>query len=261
MSIDYKNLPKNLKGIKFDDVLSTIKTGLIDFLEKQALKVSPRLKKHILTLKNDIDMIDNNPFEGHKNPFKIYLNNVFMDNKKTTELWGSGISRELGPRIPLELLDKFYKTIIPFEKSDGTEFSVDYQNLLFLGGITFKAIYDVNIASLLEAQEGGKKSAKKKYTKKSKKKSKKKKSVKKSKNKKSVKKSKKKKTVKKSKKKKSVKKSKTKTSKYTKKKCQSLLSKKIKLNSRKFSNHKQAIAVSYSQIKKKYPRCKKHFKY
>ena len=46
-----------------------------------------------------------------------------------------------------------------------------------------------------------------------------------------------------------------------KKRCSSLLSKKIKLNSKKFSNHKQTIAVSYSQVKKKYPSCKKYFKY
>ena len=61
---------------------------------------------------------------------------------------------------------------------------------------------------------------------------------------------------------KSTKKKSVRKSKYmTKKKCQSLLSKKIKLNSKKFTNHKQAIAISYSQVKKKNPRCKKYFKY
>ena len=126
--------------------------------------------------------------------------------------------------------------------------SIDYKNLRKnLKNIKFDNLlstiksgliteHDVNIPALLEAQIGGKKSRKSKQ-----------------KNKKSF---------KKSKKKKSVKKSKTKTSKYmTKKKCQSLLSKQIKKNSRKFSNHKQAIAVAYSQIKKKYPSCKKQFKY
>jgi len=153
--------------------------------------------------------------------------------------------------------------------------SIDYKNLRKnLKNIKFDNLlstiksgliteHDVNIPALLEAQIGGKKSRKSKQkNKKSFKKSKNKKSFKKSKKKKSVKKSKNKKSFKKSKKKKSVKKSKTKTSKYmTKKKCQSLLSKQIKKNSRKFSNHKQAIAVAYSQIKKKYPSCKKQFKY
>jgi len=46
----------------------------------------------------------------------------------------------------------------------------------------------------------------------------------------------------------------------TKKKCKSLLSKQIKKNSKKYSNHKQAIAIAYSQIKRKHKNCKKHFK-
>lgn len=48
---------------------------------------------------------------------------------------------------------------------------------------------------------------------------------------------------------------------YTTKKCKSLLKDKIKINMREYKqgrwlNPKQAIAVSFSQIKKKYPKCK-----
>ena len=44
-------------------------------------------------------------------------------------------------------------------------------------------------------------------------------------------------------------------------KCKSELKEKIRLNMReynkgRYSNRKQAIAVAYSQIKKKYPQCK-----
>ena len=43
--------------------------------------------------------------------------------------------------------------------------------------------------------------------------------------------------------------------------CKTALKEKIKINMReynngKYSNRKQAIAVAYSQIKKKYPQCK-----
>jgi uncharacterized Zn finger protein (UPF0148 family) len=43
--------------------------------------------------------------------------------------------------------------------------------------------------------------------------------------------------------------------------CKKKLSNKIRFNIRegKFKSRKQAIAVSYSQIKKKYPECKKYF--
>ena len=51
----------------------------------------------------------------------------------------------------------------------------------------------------------------------------------------------------------------------TKLKCRELLSNKIRLNTRewkkgKFKSRKQAIAVSYSQIKNKFPDCKRYFK-
>lgn len=47
---------------------------------------------------------------------------------------------------------------------------------------------------------------------------------------------------------------------FTKKNCKCRLSQKIKINihERKFSP-KQAIAISYSQTKKKYPLCKRFF--
>ena len=51
---------------------------------------------------------------------------------------------------------------------------------------------------------------------------------------------------------------------FTKKKCRELLSKKIKLNMIEYKKGKwvsraQAIAVSYRQITKKYPKCKRFF--
>lgn len=47
--------------------------------------------------------------------------------------------------------------------------------------------------------------------------------------------------------------------------CKNLLSKKISINMRelkkgKFKNRAQAIAVSYSQVKKKYPSCAKMYR-
>jgi hypothetical protein len=52
---------------------------------------------------------------------------------------------------------------------------------------------------------------------------------------------------------------------YSKKNCKSKLSRKIKINmkeykSGRYKSRQQALAVSYSQIKKKYPRCKRFFK-
>ena len=52
---------------------------------------------------------------------------------------------------------------------------------------------------------------------------------------------------------------------FTKAKCKELLKEKIKINmeewkSGKFVSQKQALAVSYSQIKKKYPGCRRFFK-
>ena len=64
----------------------------------------------------------------------------------------------------------------------------------------------------------------------------------------------------KSTKRKSIKRKSRKSVYMTKKKCKSLLSKQIKKNSKKYSNHKQAIAIAYSQIKRKHKNCKKHFK-
>ena len=54
------------------------------------------------------------------------------------------------------------------------------------------------------------------------------------------------------------------TKRKTKSKCRQYLNDKIKINMKEykqglFSNRKQAIAVSYSQITKKYPHCKKTF--
>jgi hypothetical protein len=53
----------------------------------------------------------------------------------------------------------------------------------------------------------------------------------------------------------------------TKQKCRDVLSKKIGINMREYKSKsspikspKQAIAVSYSQVKKKYPSCKRFFK-
>lgn len=48
------------------------------------------------------------------------------------------------------------------------------------------------------------------------------------------------------------------------KECKKRLSNKIRINMKEFKrgryvSRKQAIAVSYSQIKKKYPECKKYF--
>ena len=49
------------------------------------------------------------------------------------------------------------------------------------------------------------------------------------------------------------------------KRCNSLLKKKIKKNIREYTSkkryvsRKQAIAISYSQVKKKQPKCKKYF--
>tara|TARA_Y100000768_G_scaffold373532_1_gene342264 strand:- start:4368 stop:4628 length:261 start_codon:yes stop_codon:yes gene_type:complete len=63
---------------------------------------------------------------------------------------------------------------------------------------------------------------------------------------------------------------KSKRKKYmTKKRCKSYLQQKIrknisehmKSNKKKFKSIKQAIAVSYSQIKRSHKNCKKHFKY
>ena len=56
------------------------------------------------------------------------------------------------------------------------------------------------------------------------------------------------------------KKSKIKKFKFTKKKCNKFLSKKISKNMKEYKkgrwkNRKQALAVSYSQTKKKYPKC------
>lgn len=39
--------------------------------------------------------------------------------------------------------------------------------------------------------------------------------------------------------------------------CKKFLSAKIKINSREFKNKKQAIAVSYSEVKKGNPMCKR----
>ena len=51
----------------------------------------------------------------------------------------------------------------------------------------------------------------------------------------------------------------------TKEKCKKYLQKKIKINMSeyklgRYKSHKQALAVSYSQAKKKYPRCRSVFK-
>lgn len=48
-------------------------------------------------------------------------------------------------------------------------------------------------------------------------------------------------------------------SKITKKFCQNEVSKKIKINSKEYSD-KQGKAISYSEVKKKYPRCKRFLK-
>lgn len=47
-----------------------------------------------------------------------------------------------------------------------------------------------------------------------------------------------------------------------KKKCNCLLSRKIRKNikEKKYKSRKQAIAVSYSQIKKSFPKCKRIYK-
>jgi len=55
-------------------------------------------------------------------------------------------------------------------------------------------------------------------------------------------------------------------SKYSKDKCQELLSDKISINMGEFKegkwkNRKQALAVSYSQVNNKYPKCEKFFPY
>jgi len=51
----------------------------------------------------------------------------------------------------------------------------------------------------------------------------------------------------------------------TKKQCQTKLRKKISINMKelkegRFKNAKQAIAVSYNQVKKKFPSCKRYMK-
>ena len=50
-----------------------------------------------------------------------------------------------------------------------------------------------------------------------------------------------------------------------KRSCQTKLKNKIRINMAeykkgRFSSRKQALAVSYAQVKKKYPSCKKYFK-
>ena len=56
-------------------------------------------------------------------------------------------------------------------------------------------------------------------------------------------------------------KSKSKSPSSTKQFCKNALKQKISINIRekRWSSPKQAIAVSYSQVKKWYPRCKKYF--
>jgi hypothetical protein len=61
-----------------------------------------------------------------------------------------------------------------------------------------------------------------------------------------------------------IKKSKRRTKRKYKSKCRQRLNDKIKINMKEykqglFKSRKQAIAVSYSQTRKKYPRCKKSF--
>jgi flagellar biosynthesis/type III secretory pathway ATPase len=58
---------------------------------------------------------------------------------------------------------------------------------------------------------------------------------------------------------------KRKSVKYTKSKCKSYLKKKIKINigeykSGRYKSIAQAIAVSYNQVSKKSPRCKRYLK-
>lgn len=62
----------------------------------------------------------------------------------------------------------------------------------------------------------------------------------------------------KSKRKISKRKSRKRRSRRTYMSCKSKLKQKIRINIReyKYANNKQAIAVAYSQIKKKYPQCK-----